>query len=59
MTAAAILAPDNTPMLDLLVGVWSVACAEILRSERSNVESNTPKSHKNIKWQFNIPNINE
>ena len=42
--AAATLPPTRTPMLDLLVGVCSVACAEILRSERSREaasESNT------------------
>ena len=39
--AAAILAPLLTPMLVLLGGVSRVAWAEILRSERSRVLSNT------------------
>ncbi len=40
--AAAILPPPRTPMLDLLIGVSRVACAEILRSERSREASKTP-----------------
>lgn len=43
---AAAAFPALTPMLDLVGGVSRVAWAEILRSDRSRVESNTPLKTK-------------